>query len=205
LFFGVDEFNVYGRTSFDALIQFDLFMLRVKSAPGWRCVWHTPILSIDLTGVLQGPNPWYVEGRGRFKIFIFSFSVNVKFTIGDKKEEPKLTENVQAKLVAELKEDRNWESFLPDERHMLVTLSGTPAPGKLLVNPLGALQVSQHIVPLAIKLDRFYSASIEGETLLDVRRCKRMERRWRPTAPKNSLRARSSEYQQRRQVKQTLV
>ncbi len=51
---------------------------------------------------------------------------------------------------------------------MLVTLSGAIVPGKLLVNPLGALQVSQRLVPLAIKLDRFYSAGVEGETLLDV-------------------------------------
>lgn len=169
LILGIDEFNVYGFISFDALIGFDPFLFRVEIRAGLAVrAGSTPILSIDLTGLLSGPNPWYFEGKGRFKIFIFTFKVDVKIPFGEKQEEPKLTENVQQKLVAEVKDDRNWESFLPDERHMLVTLSGAIAPGKLLVNPLGALQVSQRLVPLAVKLDRFYSSSVEGETLLDV-------------------------------------
>jgi hypothetical protein len=169
LFFGVDEFNVYGFMSFDALFQFDPFYFRVDFRAGLAVrAGSTPILSIDIAGVLEGPNPWVVEGTGRFKIFIFSFSVNVRFTIGDKQNEPSLTVNVRQALVAELGEEKNWETYLPDDRHLLVAVSGVSAPGKLLVNPLGALQVSQRLVPLAIKLDRFYSVSVEGETLLDV-------------------------------------
>jgi Family of unknown function (DUF6603) len=169
LFVGVDAFNVYGFIGFDALFQFDPFQFRVDFHAGLAVrSGTTAILSIELSGVFSGPNPWFIQGKGRFKILFFSFSVDVSFTIGDKQDEQKLSENVQARLTAELNKDENWQARQPDERSAMVALRSESIPGVLLVNPFGTLQVSQKLVPLGVKLDRFYNASVEGADLLDV-------------------------------------
>jgi hypothetical protein len=169
IFIGVHAFNVYGFISFDALFQLDPFQFRIDIRAGLAVrAGSTAILSIELTGVFNGPNPWFIQGKAHFKILWLSFPVDVTFTIGDKKIEPQLTVNVQQNLIDELNRDENWQARQPDDRSAMVVLRSEAVPGRLVVNPFGTLQVAQKRVPLAVKLDRFYNAKVDGANQFDV-------------------------------------
>lgn len=169
LIIGVDEFNLYGFASFDALIAFDPFGFVVEFRAGLAVrIGSTPIMSVELIGTVSGPSPWFIQAKANFRIFVFSHSADVSFYIGEKQDATPLATNVQQLLLDELHRTANWEGRLPDNRSMLVTLADVVAPDHALVNPLGTLYVSQRSVPLGVKLDRFYNTRIDGPDWLDV-------------------------------------
>ena len=170
LYVGVSEFNVYGFYGFDALIQFDPFQLLVQISAGLAVrLGSEAILSVQVTGQLSGPNPWRIAGKGEFRVFIFSFDVDVNFTFGEEREAAPPLENVQQRLVTELKARRSWQSELPERRFILVALRELPPESAVVIaHPFGALRVAQNVVPLGIKLDRFGSAKVQGANLLDI-------------------------------------
>src|SRR5688500_20335995 len=80
--------------------------------------------SIKLTLTLVGPTPWKAKGTASFKICWF-FTLKVRFnkTFGESRNTT-LPDLVVLPLLAEaLRANANWEAELPQQRHLLESMS----------------------------------------------------------------------------------
>ena len=158
LYAGAGSFNVYGFLAFDALFQFDpfRFVAEVKAMLALRSG-SSSIASISLSLTLEGPTPWKADGTAKLKLFWF-LTVKVRFskTFGEERD-TRLDDIAVLPLVeAALGADDNWRAEMPPRSHLLVTLASIEAaPGTIVAHPFGVLTVSQKVVPLGVRIDRF--------------------------------------------------
>jgi hypothetical protein len=150
------EFNVYGFLSFDVLFQFNpfYFIAEITAMLALR-VGSSSIASIKLTLSLEGPTPWKAQGTAQFKICWF-FTLKVRFnkTFGESRNTTLPDVAVLPLLVEALSAADNWEGELPAGKHRLESLKEVEDADLLLVHPLGAIKVSQKVVPLNVRIDR---------------------------------------------------
>lgn len=161
LYAGAGKFSVSGHLGFDALFQFDPFKLLVDISAGFAIkLGGTTLLSATLKGSLEGPSPWHVRGKVKFKIWPISFKVSVDATFGERSDpEPLPPADVLGKVVGELRKPSNWSAQLPEGGDSVVTLRDIDRQaGKVLAHPLGTLQVRQQVAPLNVEIDTFGNA-----------------------------------------------
>jgi hypothetical protein len=160
-YFGVSKFKVIGYLHFDALFQFDPFYFNISLAAGLGVyIGSSEILSIHLSGMLEGPTPWHITGRVKFKIFwVISISVSVETTWGENKDTSLPDIDVLPKLKAALENKANWLTPLeangenPDHLVSLRTIENTDE--SIIAHPNRSLSVSQKVVPLDITIEKF--------------------------------------------------
>ncbi len=161
LYAGAGSFNVYGFLAFDVLFQFSPFyfiasigaMLVLRSG-------SSTLAGISLSLSLEGPTPWKAKGTAKLKLFWF-LTVKVRFstTWGDRRDT--LLEDVAVLdlVVAALQNKKNWQSMLPAQRNILVSVKEiAPLEDEVIVHPCNGLIVSQKIVPLNVRIDKFGNA-----------------------------------------------
>jgi hypothetical protein len=114
----------------------------------------TTIAGVGLKITLTGTEPWHVKGKATISFFFFSVSIPFEGTFGDEPDRPGLPLVDAAALLQTALGDRSsWETGLPAGAGPLVTLSGRPVAGNVLMaHPLGRVAVRQHAVPLEIEL-----------------------------------------------------
>jgi hypothetical protein len=163
------SFNAYGFIAFDVLFQRSpfYFIADVKAMVALRAGSRS-IASISLALTLEGPAPWKAKGTASLKLFWF-LTVKVRFskTWGENRSTLLPDIAVLPQLIAALSNPANWQSVLPDARHLLVTLRGTPVDA-ILVHPLGGLSVAQKVVPLDIPIARFGGSQPSDGTLFSI-------------------------------------
>ncbi len=168
LYVGVSEFNVYGFLGFDVLIQVRPVHLAadVKATLAVR-VGDDPIMSVGVDFTLEGPQPWRAKGSAHFDICWFlSFSVHFDKTWGDTGGEVAAPAvEVLPLLVAALTDARGWSTRVPAHVHALVALRDTDA---AVVDPAGAITVSQKIVPLDLTIDHLGTATPSDGTRFSI-------------------------------------
>ena len=160
-FFKVSKFKVIGYLHFDALFQFDPFYFNISLAAGLGVyVGSSEILSIHLSGMLEGPTPWHITGRVKFKIFwVVSISVSVETTWGETKDTSLPDIDVLPKLKEALENKANWLTPLeengenPDHLVSLRTIENTD--DDIIAHPNRSLSVSQKVVPLDMTIEKF--------------------------------------------------
>lgn len=154
------KFNVYGFLSFDVLFQFNpfYFVADITAMLTLR-VGTSSIASIELTLTLEGPTPWRAKGTAKFRICWF-FTLKIRFNkpFGEARNTTLPDLAVLPLLLAALSASDNWEGELPARKHRLESLKAIQAQtGRILVHPLGTLEVSQKVVPLNLRIDRLGS------------------------------------------------
>lgn len=158
LYAGAGPFNVYGFLAFDVLFQFNpfYFVAAIAAMLALRAG-SSSIASISLSLTLEGPTPWKATGTAKLKLFWF-LTVKVRFstTFGEERDTRLDDVAVLPLLTAALEQDANWRAEIPSHSHQMVSLREITAPeGDVVAHPFGVLTVSQKIVPLNLRIDRF--------------------------------------------------
>jgi hypothetical protein len=158
LYVGAGSFNVYGFLSFDALFQFNPFyfiaqtgaMLALRKG-------SSSIASIKLDLTLEGTTPWKAQGTAKLKLFWF-LTVKVRFSrvFGDQRNVTFPDIELIPLLEAALSASGNWQAPIPSRSHLLVSLKNIEAIGdNIIAHPFGSLEVTQKVVPLNLRIDKF--------------------------------------------------
>lgn len=185
LYFGLSAFKIEGHIAFDAMFQFDpfYFSFSISSSLSVK-VFGIGLFSVGFSGLLEGPTPWHIEGKGSISLLFFSIDVPFEKTWG-KKANTKLDPiQVFPLLEKEMHALTNWEAKLPASSNISVTLRqlGSSTADTLVLHPVGKLQISQRKVPLNYKIDKlgnqkpsdtnklFITARISEETELGTKK-----------------------------------
>jgi len=175
LFYGVDDFNLHGNFSFDALFQFSPFhfIIDISFSIGMD-VFGAGVFSVTLKLTLSGPAPWEAKGTATLSIdlWLFSIDISVDFDITwGEADNPKLPSIPAIPiLVTEFNKADNWRAALPAGANLLVTLRKLDATTEQLVlHPLGTIRVSQRRIPLGIHIDKVGNNPVSDAHLFSVK------------------------------------
>ena len=147
---GWKEFGIIGYAGFDALFQFDpfLFMFYVCAGVSVKCKSVT-LLSIDLSLDVQGPAPWRVAGKAKFKFLLIPVKVSFTKTWGKNAPAlPSKTVEVFPLLLEQWNDDHNWTVDNTDlTGKETVTLINYKS-DEMIIHPDGSITFNQSAVPL---------------------------------------------------------
>ncbi len=163
------NFRIRATLGFDALFESEPVFhfeidYRVSASISYRG--HN-LASVKVTGVLRGPGRWEVSGHASFSILWWDVSVGFELGWGDAPALPQTTVAVGAQLVAALSDRANWAAELPLGGDALVTLRSPPGDA-VAAHPLGALVITQKVVPLGIEIARVGTARPSDGTRFDI-------------------------------------
>jgi hypothetical protein len=183
MFFGIDDFSIEGHLTFDALFQFDPFYFRFALSTSFSVkVFGVGIYSVGYSGLLEGPTPWHIEGKGHISLLFFSISVPFQHTWGSNQNTRLDPIEVMLLADSEFKALSNWEAKIPVASNLNVSLRNfdETETDRLVLHPLGRLRISERKVPINFKLDKVgnkkpkdvnrlkVSATLSGSTGLSV-------------------------------------
>lgn len=157
LFFGYSEFKLEGHLVFDALFQFNPFFFSFSLSFSLSVkVFGIGLWCVGFSGLLEGPTPWHIEGKGSISLFFFSISVPFEHTWGNQQDTKLDPIAVRPLLEAEIKALSNWEAQVPASNSLLVSLRklGESEKDRLVLHPVGKLKISQRKVPINFTLDK---------------------------------------------------
>ncbi|MEH0845740.1 DUF6603 domain-containing protein [Micromonospora sp. CPCC 205711] len=155
----VGGFSLEGNLGFDTLIQFAPFRLLAEIYAQLALKrGASTLMGLNIHVHLTGPSPWVLWGEATFKIFFVSFSLPFRAQFGRAEDAPVIErQEVWPILRDSLTADANWSAQLPAQSGQLVVLRDGAGDGELTAHPLGALTVSQQLVPLERTLGLFGS------------------------------------------------
>jgi hypothetical protein len=163
-------FSVDGHLGFDALFQFEPFMLDVEVSAGLALRRNGDALfEVDLRFRLTGPNPWHADGRASFKLLFIKVSLHFEATFGEERAlpAPEVAQPVPA-LQRALSDPGSWAAQIPTAESTLVSIRGSK-PGKVvLAHPLGDLAVRQRVLPLDTPITKIGNARLPAEARFDL-------------------------------------
>jgi hypothetical protein len=171
LFFGLDEFCIEGHLGFDALFQFDPFFFSFGLSISLSVkVFGIGLFSVGFSGLLEGPTPWHIEGRGSISVLFFSISVPFSHTWGDQADTKLDPIEVFPLLEQELSALTNWRAELPKGNNISVSLRklGEQDSDRLVLHPVGTLKISQRRIPLNLELDKVGTQSPSDANLFSL-------------------------------------
>ncbi|MCZ6819735.1 MAG: hypothetical protein O7G31_09625, partial [Calditrichaeota bacterium] len=152
------RFNIIGFLAFDVLFQFNpfYFIAQISAMLALRAG-SSSIASISLSLALEGPTPWIANGTAKLKLFWF-LTVKVRFskTFGEERTTILPDIEVFPLLEGALNASGNWQAQLPPRRHQSVSLKEIEQIGdSIIAHPFGILEISQKVVPLNLRIDKF--------------------------------------------------
>lgn len=171
LFVGLAVVAITGNFAFDALFQFNPFKFIITMSFSVSLkVFGIGLFSIHLELTLEGPTPWHAKGTGTLSIDLWLFEINISasfdITWGDAQNTTLPSIQVVPLLVTEFDKIDNWRAKLPQGNNLLVSLRKLDTEAdKLVLHPLGSLQISQRAVPLNLNIDKVGNRKAEdGKT-----------------------------------------
>ena len=171
--YGFKIFNVQGFLSFDVLIQRNPFhfVADIAAMVAVRSGGHV-LFSIQLSLTLEGPAPLHAHGTGSFELgFVFTITIRVSFdiTIDTGALLALVPVNVLSALIATLSNPQNWRALHPSGRSTSVTLRSLPgSDGTIVLQPAGALEISQKVLPLNVAVQRFGSTTPDTAGVFEI-------------------------------------
>jgi hypothetical protein len=155
--FTISKFGIFGYFGFDVLFQFSPFYFIANiSASVEVKLGSCTLFSISLSFELSGPTPWHAKGTAKFSILFFSFKVKFDKTFGEKQEVSLPSIEVLPLVLDEFRKDTSWETAIPDNRFLLVSVrSITPVAGEIVIQSFGTLIISQKLAPLDIEMSMY--------------------------------------------------
>jgi hypothetical protein len=140
------------------------------------------IASVSLGMDLSGPSPWHAKGKAKVSVSRFSTTARFSKTWGSDNAISLPSVNPEPLFIAELGREGNWGSALipgvvavealasPIDKGTTVPATDTtPEQPFLVLHPAGGLQLTQRLLPLDIKLEKFGNADITGHSRFDFR------------------------------------
>lgn len=162
--------KILGELSFDALFQFNPFCFEIGVHFLLSASWKGhEFAAIELDGLFSGPSPWHVEGSLRLKVWIFSKTVHLDESWGDKDDTQLESVRIIPLLSDDLKDPANWESKTGRTRVLTTTRKqDVTVLNQLILHPNELLIVRQNTVPLSLKIDKFGDRVPEGARKFDI-------------------------------------
>jgi hypothetical protein len=162
VYFGMSAFNIDGHFGFDALFQFDPFFFIFELSVSLSVkLFGMGLFSVGFNGLLEGPSPWHIKGKGKISLFLFSVSVPFEETWGEERHTELPPIEILPLIERELDAITNWEAVIPTSSNILVTLRqlGETAESDatndtLVLHPVGKLKINQRKMPLNLELDK---------------------------------------------------
>ena len=148
---------IEGFLGFDALFQFSPFYFTVAIEAGISVMsGDFAILAIYLSGLLEGPTPWHIQGKAAFSILGLEFKVEIDKIFGEEGGEILPDKEVLPLLVEALADSRNWVSTLPDALGGTISIREIETLAEeLLADPVSGLGLSQKVLPTEVKISKF--------------------------------------------------
>ena len=167
----ISSFSITGGFSMDVLFQFSPFSLQADiSARLSVKAGGSELLSIGLEFSLSGPTPWIARGKANFKILFFEVSVEFEKRFGAEALNTLPDVAVLAAILGELGIDTNWRGELVDGASALVTLTAPkPVTGTVLIDPGGAVTVSQRVLPLDTEFSLFGNSRVSDAQTVRIK------------------------------------
>jgi hypothetical protein len=163
-------FNLHGWLGFDALCSRAPLHFEFDLSAGVELRRRTSVLaSVHLEGHVSGPNPWHVAGKASLSLLFFDVSVHFNKTWGD--AAPALPPiDPLPELLAAFANPIAYSSVLPAAAAAVITttLSSAPADEAVLLDPAGALQIEQRVVPLNQTITRFHDTPLAGPRTFSI-------------------------------------
>lgn len=150
LYFGFSAISIEGHIGFDALFQISPFHFIVEISAGVSLkVFGAGVFGINLHFTLEGTSPWRARGTGSISFLFFEVSADFDVTWGEPKDTQLEPADVLPLLGDELDKDISWHVQLPPGAALPLSLRDESVPAdRLVLHPIGALQVRQRAVPL---------------------------------------------------------
>ncbi len=170
LFARAAGFSIEGFVGYDVLIQFDPFAF----AAGYYASLQLKrgsrnLFKVKVEGELSGPKPLHIRGKASFEILWCDFSVRFDKTLVAGDPPPRLPPvDVKERLIAALREPRNWSGQLGDGARRIVSIRERQTADAIALHPLGRVSVTQTVVPLDLRIARFGNATPAGERVFRI-------------------------------------
>ncbi|MET0333331.1 MAG: DUF6603 domain-containing protein, partial [Rhizobacter sp.] len=159
-------FSIDGNVGFDVLVQLiPLHFIADFHASVQLKRGSTNLFGVSVSGELEGPRPLRVSGKASFSIFWCDFTIRLDKTLVDgSKPPPPPAVNALEQLALALANTANWRAVPADGRTQGVSLRKLESSSRLVLEPLGRLEVRQQVVPLATArdIDLFGGAPVSG-------------------------------------------
>jgi hypothetical protein len=176
LYAGAGGFSVEGYLGFDVLFIFDPFSFLVDFSAGFSLkAGGSEIATIHLHAHLSGTSPWHVWGTASISILFFDISVDVDATFGNPQQASLPPADPTQDLVRALEDPRNWSATLPAAAFSAASVSapkppdtGQGVPTYAYVDPAGALDVRQKVVPLEHPLTKYNGGRLAAQATYTI-------------------------------------
>lgn len=166
----VSKLQLIGNVGFDVLFQFSPFYFTADLHASLQVKWKNDnLFTITADITLEGPHPWRVQGSAGVKVLGHRFSVPFNKTFGQANVAAISAVQVMPQLQAAIQDQDNWQVTGPDRSHQVVTFKTiVVVSGQLIVDPFGALQFSQKVVPIDITISKFNTSAISDDNYFDI-------------------------------------
>jgi hypothetical protein len=163
-------FSVHGWLFFDSLFTIMPLWFRIDFDAGMTLNRGSRrIAGITVRGALTGPAPFHAWGEGRLSLLFFDVCVPFDVTFGPHRVFELLGRDPWPLLKTAIESAESWVAEIG--RGVAAAASMRPAPPggpALLLHPMGAATLRQHVLPLNRPLERFGEFAIEGPDRFDV-------------------------------------
>jgi hypothetical protein len=156
LYLGFSGFSVDGHLQFDVLLRRKPFYLiaEVQARVSLK-VGGLGVFDIDIDSTLLGPGPWRARGHGSISLLFVTIHKDFDKSWGETSVTVLPPIAIVPLLLEELARASNWRALTPAQNGLLVSLRKLDVGDDTLVlHPLGALEISQNVIPLNVTLDR---------------------------------------------------
>jgi len=164
-YFGFDGFSVTGYLGFDALMQFSPFTFKATCSGGFVLETSLGDASVDISALIMGPGPWYVNATGSIKVFGIEFEADFEKEWGQSKSDILPDISIKPLFLEEMQKAEVWHAELPEGKLQMVSLTspkideGAPIP-PLRIHPFGSVVISQKMLPFNFQMDKFGNQKI---------------------------------------------
>ena len=165
-----NNIKVLGHLGYDALFYFSPFRFQA-TIDGSLSVERkgNTLFSVWLSGLLEGPTPWHVQGSVGFKVLGVQYDKDFDKTFGQQDYTTLPDVEVLPKLIAAIQDKKNWQATMSTNTQLLVTVREFSTTGNnVVVHPQGSLAVSQKVVPLNIGISRFGNCRPDGYSYFSI-------------------------------------
>lgn len=140
----------------DILFKFNPFYLDVMVALGAAIQYNgKDIMSLYLDLRVRGPKPWYITGRGEFKVLMIKVGFNIDVEIGDAADTALDTVDVLPLLLEDLEADRSYTTTPQGRSGTDVVFLDTEGSEAVILDPYGRLEIDQQIAPLDLAINKY--------------------------------------------------
>jgi hypothetical protein len=162
------SFSVAGHLGFDVIVYLPFEVVADVNASICINRNRQPLIAADLHGTLTGTGPWHIFGAAVFD-FLGKREVPFDEIFGNPDPPDELSPiDVEALLIRELSDVRNWNADLLNDATMMVSLVRTAPSDVVLAHPLGLITVRQRLVPLKKTISVFGASIPQGAARFEL-------------------------------------